>query len=95
MNEKNMLSKMSEIYVAQYSYLIKEVVGRTFISDDFRRKFIYDYVGSLYKEKDEKVLRQIEDDTTVGIISIKRSCPNCGETMEVYVNASMTFQQEV
>ena len=95
MTEKNVLNKMADIYVAQYSYLIKEVVGQTFISDDSRRKFIYDYVGYLYKDMDEKILQQIEDETTVDIVPIKRQCPHCGEIMEVYVQASMTFQQEI
>lgn len=93
--EKNMNAKVAEVYIAQFSYLIKDIIGQTFISDDFRRKFLYDYVSSLYKVSDERVLNQIEQDTVVNIVPIKRECENCGELMEVYVQASMSFQQEV
>ena len=93
--EKNMTSKMAEVYVAQYSFLVKEVIGQTFISDAFRQKFVYDYISDLYKAEDEKVLEQIERETVVNIIPIQRTCTHCGDSMEVYVNASLTFQQEV
>ena len=93
--EKNMTSKMAEVYVAQYSFLVKEVIGQTFISDAFRQKFVYDYISDLYKAEDEKVLEQIERETVVNITPIQRTCTHCGDSMEVYVNASLTFQQEV
>lgn len=93
--EKNMINKMADVYIAQFSYLIKEVIGQTFISDDFRRKFLYDYVSNLYKVEDEQLLSKIEDDTVVDIIPINRSCSNCGGPMEVYVQASLSFQQTV
>lgn len=93
--EKNMVNKMADVYVAQFTYLIKDVVGQTFISDDFKQKFLLDYVSNLYKVEDERVLNQIEEDTVVDLKPIVRPCDNCGENMEVYVQASMTFQQEV
>ena len=94
-SEKNLSSKLVDVYVAQFSYLIKDVVGQTFLSDDFKHKFINDYVNSIYKAQDEELLNKIEEDTQVNIIPIKRECPNCGEMMEVYVQASLSFQQEV
>ena len=94
-SEKNLNSKMAEVYIAQFTYLIKQVIGQDFLSDDFKRKFLYDYVSNLYKVDDERLLNQIEADTTVDIVPIIRECPNCGEMMEVYVQASLSFQQEV
>ena len=91
--EKNMINRMADVYIAQFSYLIKEVIGQTFISDDFRRKFLYDYISNLYKVEDENLLSQIESDTVVDIAPIIRTCSNCGDNMEVYVQASLTFQQ--
>ena len=93
--EKNVGQKMADVYVAQFSYLIKDVIGQTFISDDFRRKFIFDYICNVYDWHDQKLLDKIEEDTVVNIVPIKRTCENCGEIMEVYVQASMTFQQEI
>lgn len=91
--EKNMVNKMADVYIAQFSYLIKEVIGQSFVSDDFRRKFVYDYISNLYKAEDENLLAQIENDTVVDITPILRACSNCGGNMEVYVQASLTFQQ--
>ena len=91
--EKNMVNKMADVYIAQFSYLIKEVIGQSFVSDDFRRKFVYDYISNLYKAEDENLLAQIENDTVVDITPILRTCSNCGGNMEVYVQASLTFQQ--
>ena len=91
--EKNMVNKMADVYIAQFSYLIKEVIGQSFVSDDFRRKFVYDYISNLYKAEDENLLVQIENDTVVDITPILRTCSNCGGNMEVYVQASLTFQQ--
>ena len=91
--EKNMVNKMDDVYIAQFSYLIKEVIGQSFVSDDFRRKFVYDYISNLYKAEDENLLAQIENDTVVDITPILRTCSNCGGNMEVYVQASLTFQQ--
>ena len=91
--EKNMVNKMADVYIAQFSYLIKEVIGQSFVSDDFRRKFVYDYISNLYKAEDENSLAQIENDTVVDITPILRTCSNCGGNMEVYVQASLTFQQ--
>ena len=75
------------------SPLIKEVIGEKFLSDDFKRKFLNDYVGDLYKVADEDLLAQIEKDTTSVLIPIKRQCEHCGEMMEVYVQPSLRFQQ--
>ena len=94
-SEKNMQNKIADVYIAQFAYLIKKVIGQEFISDDFRHKFICDYVSNLYKVEDERILDNIEHDTTVSIVPIKRVCNECGELMEVYVQASLTFQQEV
>ena len=94
-SEKNMQAKVADVYIAQFSYLIKEVVGQKFLSDDFKRKFINDYVGNLYKAEDERLLDTIEKETTVSLVPIRDVCSNCGEIMEVYVQASLNFQQEV
>lgn len=94
-SEKNMQNKLAEVYVAQFSYLIKDVIGQQFLNDDFRRKFVYDYISNLYRAEDEKLLEEIEKDTVVNLVPIKRECSECGETMEVYVQASLSFQQEV
>ena len=94
-SEKNISNKMADVYIGQFDYLIKEVVGQTFISEDHKRKFIHDYICNLYKWVDTNLLEQIEETTAVSILPIQRNCPNCGENMEVYVNASMNFQQEV
>ena len=45
--EKNMVNKMADVYIAKFSYLIKEVIGQSFVSDDFRRKFVYEYISNL------------------------------------------------
>lgn len=92
-SEKNLSTKIADIYIAQFSYLVKEVIGEKFLSDDFKRKFLNDYVGDLYKVADEDLLAQIEKDTTSVLIPIKRQCEHCGEMMEVYVQPSLRFQQ--
>lgn len=94
-SEKNISTKMADIYIAQYSYLIKEVIGQKFLSDDFKRKYLNDYIGDLYKVVDEDLLTQIEKETTSILVPIKKPCEHCGEMMEVYVQPSLRFQQEV
>ena len=56
-------------------------------------QFIADYIGSLYKDADAKILDQIETDMSIILKPIKAPCPDCGGEIEVYVNPSMTFQQ--
>ena len=92
-SEKNMQVRFADVYIAQFSYLIKEVIGQKFISEEFKRKYINDFVCNLYKVEDEKVLNKIEDETAISLKPIIRTCPSCGETVEVYVQASMSFQQ--
>ena len=92
-SEKNLSTKIADIYIAQFSYLIKEVIGEKFLSDDFKRKFLNDYVGDLYKVADEDLLAQIEKDTTSVLRAIKRRGEQCGEMREVYVQRSRRFQQ--
>lgn len=89
--EKNMVDKTADVYVAQFAYLIKDVIGQTFSSNDFKQKFILDYVKDLYKYEDEQILNNIEDDTVIDIKPILRKCVHCGETMELYLQPSMTF----
>lgn len=91
--EKNIKNKLADVYVAQFTYLIKEVIGQKFLSDDFKRKFVNEYICNLYKAEDERTLDKIESDTVINIKPIIRSCSNCGELMEVYVQASLSFQQ--
>lgn len=92
-SEKNISLKMSEVYIGQFAYLIKDVIGQTFLNNDFKEKFINEYVSNLYKQMDESVLNQIEEDTQVKLVPIRKICPNCGDSLEVYVQASHTFQQ--
>ena len=54
-----------------------------------------DYIGNLYKDSDAKILDQIESDMSIIMKPVKAKCSSCGGEIEVYVNPSMSFQQEV
>ena len=73
--------------------MITAIKDREYKTDDLRREFIADYIGSLYKDADAKILDQIETDMSIILKPIKAPCPDCGGEIEVYVNPSMTFQQ--
>ena len=97
-NKEWLVNGTGERYVSDSSKKYKELLDMLSDvmkrdEDDFKRKFINDYVGNLYKAEDENLLAQIENDTVVDITPILRTCSNCGGNMEVYVQASLTFQQ--
>ena len=90
-NRRN--EKLADLYVGLFSYMITAIKDREYKTDDLRREFIADYIGSLYKDADAKILDQIETDMSIILKPIKTPCPDCGGEIEVYVNPSMTFQQ--
>lgn len=86
--------KLADLYVGLFSYMITDVKDREYKTPELRREFIADYIGSLYKDSDAKILDQIESDMSIILKPIKSTCPECGSEIEVYVNPSMSFQQE-
>ena len=89
----NKQGSMSDTLMAYFTYCIKEVKERTFKDRVHMRRFLMDYFSNLYKHKDIKILRKIENETVSKVEPIKVICPNCGENMEVEVSPSMTFWQ--
>jgi len=84
----------SNALLSYFTYCIKEVKDRTFKDDKHQAEFLIDYLGSLTKYKDQKLLHQIEDDTVVGVLPFKAKCPECGAEVEVKVTPYSTFQQD-
>ena len=84
----------SDALLAYYTYCIKDVVGREFKSIDKRNEFLIDYLGSLTKNKDAKILKKIEVETSSDIVPFKEICPECGEIVEVRLYPSANFQQD-
>ena len=87
--------KLADLYVGLFSYMITAVKDREYKDEDARREFIVDYIGNLYKDSDAKILDQIESDMSIIMKPVKAKCSSCGGEIEVYVNPSMSFQQEV
>ena len=94
-NEKRRQEKLADLYVGLFSYMIVAIKGQEFKDDASRRAFVSDYISNLYKDSDAQLLDQIETDMSIIMKPIKTTCPSCGSEIEVYVNPSMTFQQEV
>lgn len=92
-NENRRQEKLADLYTGLFSYMIVGVKDREYKSVNDMREFLFDYIGSLYKDSDAKVLDQIETDMSIIIKPIKINCAECGGELEVYVNPSMTFQQ--
>lgn len=84
---------VADLYVAEFTYLVKNIVGREFPDDDTRRQFLEDYLSWLFLDEDQQVLDTIEADCTSAMKPIKHKCPKCGETLEVYVTPSMRFHK--
>ncbi len=93
MSENNLAENMADLYIGEYSYLIKQIPGREFKDDSARREFLVDYLSMLYNDEDQEVLDKIESDCTSVMSPIKYICPKCGETVEVYVTPSMKFHR--
>lgn len=89
----NKQGSMSETLIAYFTYCVKGVEGRAFKDEAHMRRFLMDYFSNLYKHKDVKILRQIEQETVSKVKPLKVICPMCGENMEVEVTPSMTFWQ--
>lgn len=83
----------ADLYVSQFTYLIKDVVGREFKDVKARRTFVKDYIEGLTSSEDEEVLDKIEIDTTVSAKPFITTCPDCGKEVEVYMNASARFHK--
>ena len=94
-NDNRRQEKIADLYVGLFSYLIVGIKDREFKSEKERREFITDYIGNLYKDSDANILEQIETDMSIILKPIIETCVDCGKQLEVYVNPSMTFQQEV
>ena len=89
----NKKGTMSDTLIAYFTYCTKSVKDRQFKDLKHMRLFLMGYFSDLYKHKDIKILRQIEEETTSKVKPIKAICPTCGENMEVQVTPSMTFWQ--
>lgn len=90
--DKNIHDNSAKFYVARFSYFIKEVIGQKFLNDDLKNKYIHDYVCALHRISDQRMLDDIENDTTAYIKPIKSECTSCGKIMDVYVQPSMSFE---
>lgn len=94
-DDENIQNKQNtDAYIGGFTYLVKQVTGKDFKSDADRRKFLFEYIGGLYKNSDSKVLEQIIGDTQCEIKPLKAVCPNCEKEVEVYVQPSLTFRQD-
>lgn len=91
--DDKMSEVLADLYVAQFTYLIKKVMDREYKDDEAKREFLYGYIANLYKDEDAKVLEEIEENTTVDLIPFTTKCPDCGKKVEVYVQPTCTFQQ--
>ena len=91
--EDTINEKFTEMWIAQFAYLIKDVIGREYKDADMRRDFLISYLNDLYKEEDENILDNIEDITNSVLIPLKGKCPTCDKEVEVYVQSSLRFQQ--
>jgi len=87
-------NQYSDALLAYFTYCIKEVKDRTFKDEKHKADFLVEYLGGLTKYKDQKLLRQIEEDTVVDIVPFKAVCPECGAEIEVKVTPYSTFQQD-
>lgn len=91
--ENKIVEKMADLYIGEYTYLIKQIPGREFKDDNARREYLEEYLSDLYLDEDQEVLDQIEADCTSIMSPIKYQCPECNETVEVYVTPSMKFHK--
>ena len=94
-NEARREEMLADLYTGMFSYLIIAVKDREYKDDAARREFIVDYIRSLYKDSDSNILDQIENDMSIIMKPITGKCPECNNKLEVYVNPSLRFQQEV
>lgn len=93
--DEDFLNKqLTDAYIGSFTYLIKSVVGRDFKDAAERRKFLFDYIGDLYKASDKKILEAIQQDVSCDIKPIITTCPDCEKEVEVYVHPSLTFRQD-
>lgn len=83
----------SDVYIAYFIACIKEVQDREFADKSARDKFMFDYIADIYKNKDKKILDEIEENTVSVVEPFQVLCPKCGETTEVEVTPSMRFHQ--
>lgn len=86
-------AEMTDAYIGSFTYLIKDVSGGEFKDDKQKREFIFDYISELYKDKDQQVLDDIQEDVATDVKPIYTRCPDCGKEVEVYVQPSLTFRQ--
>ena len=91
--ENKIAEKMADLYIGEYTYLIKQIPGREFKDDVARREFLEDYLSMLFLDEDQELLDQIEADCTSIMKPVEYKCPECGETVEVYVTPSMKFHK--
>lgn len=92
-SENKVAEKMADLYIGEYTYLIKSIVGREFKDDNARREFLSDYLSVLFLDEDQEVLDTMEADCTSIMKPIKFNCPECGEELEVYVTPTMRFHK--
>lgn len=84
----------SDAVLAYYTKCIVEVKDREFKSREKRDEFLIEYLGNLTKNKDTKLLKKMEEETSSHIVPFETVCPICGEVVEVGLFPSANFQQE-
>lgn len=92
-SDSKMAESMADLYIGEYTYLIKQIQGQEFSDDKERRMYIEDYISMLFLDEDQEVLDKIESDCTSVMTPIEYTCPQCGETVEVYVTPTMRFHK--
>lgn len=85
--------QLTDAYIGSFTYLIKKVTGQDFKDQSEKRKFLFDFIGGLYKNSDSKILEDIINDTSCNIKPILAVCPDCDKEVEVYVQPSLTFRE--
>lgn len=90
----NKKGTMSDVLIAYFAFCVKSVKDRQFKDMAHMRRFLMDYFSNLYKNKDVKILRKIEEETVSSVKPRLAICPVCGENVEVTVTPSSSFWQD-
>ncbi len=71
----------------------KDNIKREFQSLEHMYKFMYEYLCSRYKNKDSKVMEELDKNITSTLLPLERKCQKCGEKQEVTLEPHARFQQ--
>jgi hypothetical protein len=85
---------LSDYVIAYYAASVTDVEGRVFENKESMFNYIFKYFSELTKNKDKKIINEMDKELTSTVVPFSVECDKCFEKTEVYLESSHKFRQD-